>query len=157
MAQVLDCHSKAKDERGRKLSNFYPWSFVLDGVRCGSIEGFLQSLKFEDEETQHDVAQLHGYRAFKIGQEGNSWKERQVLYWLGREYNRDSPAYQALLTSAYDALLDQNAEVRDILRSTAGLVLDHTMGKNDSHDTVLTRAEYVRQLDRLRWRALGDD
>lgn len=28
------------------LSNFHPHSFVIDGVECNSMEGFLQSLKF---------------------------------------------------------------------------------------------------------------
>lgn len=28
------------------LSNFAPHSFVIDGVECASMEGFLQSLKF---------------------------------------------------------------------------------------------------------------
>lgn len=27
------------------LSNFAPHSFVIDGVKCASMEGFLQSLK----------------------------------------------------------------------------------------------------------------
>lgn len=28
------------------LSNFYSNAFVIDGVHCASMEGFLQSLKF---------------------------------------------------------------------------------------------------------------
>ena len=34
------------------LSNFAPHSFVIDGVECASMEGFLQSLKFQDPEMQ---------------------------------------------------------------------------------------------------------
>ena len=30
------------------LSNFTPHPFVIDGIECASIEGFLQSLKFKD-------------------------------------------------------------------------------------------------------------
>ena len=34
------------------LSNFAPHPFVIDGVQCNSMEGFLQSLKFSDVEMQ---------------------------------------------------------------------------------------------------------
>jgi predicted NAD-dependent protein-ADP-ribosyltransferase YbiA (DUF1768 family) len=32
---------------GASLSNFAPHPFTIDGVECASMEGFLQSLKFE--------------------------------------------------------------------------------------------------------------
>jgi predicted NAD-dependent protein-ADP-ribosyltransferase YbiA (DUF1768 family) len=32
------------------LSNFAPHPFVIDGVECNSMEGFLQSLKFSNPE-----------------------------------------------------------------------------------------------------------
>ena len=32
------------------LSNFSPHPFVIDGVECNSMEGFLQSLKYENVE-----------------------------------------------------------------------------------------------------------
>lgn len=31
-----------------KLSNFAPNEFEMDGVKCGSMEGFLQSLKYRN-------------------------------------------------------------------------------------------------------------
>lgn len=34
------------------LSNFAPHPFILDGVEIASMEGFLQSLKFKNEEMQ---------------------------------------------------------------------------------------------------------
>ena len=37
------------------LSNFSPHGFVVDGVECASMEGFLQSLKFQDPEMQKHV------------------------------------------------------------------------------------------------------
>lgn len=37
------------------LSNFAPHHFVFDDVQCNSMEGFLQSLKFKDPETQKHV------------------------------------------------------------------------------------------------------
>ena len=32
------------------LSNFSPHMFIVDGIKCNSMEGFLQSLKFQDPE-----------------------------------------------------------------------------------------------------------
>ena len=46
------------------LSNFAPHKFVIDGVECNSMEGFLQSLKFSNPEMQE-------YMYF-------SWKERKI-------------------------------------------------------------------------------
>lgn len=40
------------------LSNFSPHGFVVDGVECASMEGFLQSLKFQDPEMQNTSALL---------------------------------------------------------------------------------------------------
>lgn len=45
------------------LSNFSPHRFVLDGVECYSMEGFLQSLKFNNSEMQVEICKLVGYAA----------------------------------------------------------------------------------------------
>ena len=45
------------------LSNFAPHAFELDGVECASMEGFLQSLKFENPEMQRQVCTLVGKSA----------------------------------------------------------------------------------------------
>ena len=34
------------------LSNFHPHAFTIDGITCASMEGFLQSLKFENPDMQ---------------------------------------------------------------------------------------------------------
>lgn len=151
---VLDCHSRAGDPVARSLSNFTRRLFVLDGVVCGSMEGFLQSLKCSDLAQQEALAYRVGYPAFKLGQSFNGWKREQLLYWRDVPYARDSLTYQDLLDKAYDAQYDQSPDLRELLRQTAGKQLRHLRGKHDSHDTVLTESEYVARLERLRWRAL---
>lgn len=37
------------------LSNFAPHPFIIDGIECNSMEGFLQSLKFKNPEMQKEV------------------------------------------------------------------------------------------------------
>ena len=48
---AIDIHSKGKGP-SNVLSNFYPHEFDFEGVYCGSIEGFQQSLKTNDVERQ---------------------------------------------------------------------------------------------------------
>ena len=50
----MDIHSKGKYP-ANALSNFAPHLFILDGVECCSMEGFLQSLKFKNPEVQKPV------------------------------------------------------------------------------------------------------
>jgi len=40
------------------LSNFAPHPFVVDGVICNSMEGFLQGLKFNNPDMQEYVCSL---------------------------------------------------------------------------------------------------
>lgn len=47
--EALDIGS-GKDYPSNALSNFAPHPFVIDGVECNSMEGFLQSLKFKEPE-----------------------------------------------------------------------------------------------------------
>ena len=56
------------------LSNFAPHEFVIDGITCQSMEGFLQSLKFQDKEMQKHICTLVGKKAKFKGSKKN-WKK----------------------------------------------------------------------------------
>ena len=71
------------------LSNFSPHSFVIDGVECASMEGFLQSLKFSDPEMQKHVCTLVGKKAKFKGKKKRWWRD-QTLYWRGKAIDRHS-------------------------------------------------------------------
>lgn len=45
------------------LSNFAPHAFEIDSVKCASMEGFLQSLKFQNPDMQKYVCCLVGKAA----------------------------------------------------------------------------------------------
>lgn len=45
------------------LSNFAPNPFVIDGVKCSSMEGFLQSLKYNNIDMQKHFCTLVGKQA----------------------------------------------------------------------------------------------
>ena len=130
------------------LSNFAPHPFVIEGIECNSMEGFLQSLKFENPEMQKEVCKLVGKQA-KFKGKKKKWWRTQTLFWKGKAIKRDSEEYQELLTKAYDCLYE-NEGFKKALSATKGCSLTHSMGKNKISETVLTEREFIRQLNRLR-------
>jgi len=132
------------------LSNFAPHPFIFDGVECNSMEGFLQSLKYKNSETQKHVCTLVGKQA-KFKGKKKKWWRTQTLWWKGKEINRHSDEYQDLLNRAFDAL-SQNSGFRKALLATGNAVIKHSIGKNDKHRTVLTQTEFCSILNQIRRR-----
>lgn len=130
------------------LSNFTPHLFDIDGVRCNSMEGFLQSLKFSSIDMQVYICSLVG-RAAKFKGKKKKWWKTQTLYWQGKEYKRDSEEYQQLLDRAFDALA-LNIGFQNALLRTGDATLTHSIGKNDITKTVLTSQEFLSRLNRIR-------
>ena len=130
------------------LSNFSPHPFEIDGVKCNSMEGFLQSLKFESIDMQKYVCTLVGKAAKKKGR-GKNWQQKQELYWNGNKFKRSSNEYQQLLNRAYNCLF-RNEGFAKALRATKGSTLEHSIGKNKQSETVLTRQEFCSRLTYLR-------
>jgi len=134
------------------LSNFHPHAFVFDGVECASMEGLLQSLKFDKPHIQVEVCKLVGLAAKRRGKNRNrAWKPRQTLWWKGVAIRRDSREYQELLDRAFDALAT-NASFQRALLATQQSALTHTIGRTNSHDTVLTVNEFCSRLLKIRAR-----
>lgn len=131
------------------LSNFAPHPFVLDGVECGSAEGLLQSFKFKNPEMQRHVCSLVGMAAKKAGRNKN-WQREQRLWWRGVPYDRHGKEYQELLDRAYEAMFRDSGSFRRALLASGDAVLEHSMGRTDDSQTVLTRREFCGRLTRLR-------
>lgn len=144
---ALNIHSKGKWP-SYALSNFYPHEFEFDGVTCGSMEGFLQSLKTNDLKRQILVCGLSKKDA-KM-RSTDTWKKEQTVYWKGRAYNRHGNQFQFLLRRAYRAMLKQCPKFADALKATANRQLFHTIGNTNSHDTILTEKELCTILTELR-------
>ena len=132
------------------LSNFAPHPFTIDGVECASMEGFLQSLKFDNPDVQREVCQLVG-KAAKFRGKNKKWWRTQTLYWMGKSYKRDSVEYQELLDRAYDALAENMGFCRALLAS-GNATLTHSIGNVDPAHTVLTRREFCSRLTKIRTR-----
>jgi predicted NAD-dependent protein-ADP-ribosyltransferase YbiA (DUF1768 family) len=128
------------------LSNFAPHPFEIDGVKCNSMEGFLQSLKFKNPDMQVEVCKLVGFDAKK---KGKNKKWDRTLWWRGKEVDRFSKEYQLLLDKAYNAL-GKNNKFRKALLATGDATLTHSIGKRKEQDTILTRNEFCGRLLTLR-------
>ena len=136
------------------LSNFAPHPFVIDGVECASMEGFLQSLKFKEPAMQAEVCKLVG-KAAKFKGKKKKWWKTQTLYWNGVEYARDSEDYQELLDRAFDALA-QNTGFQKALLATNNSTLTHSIGKSKEQETVLTKQEFCSRLTKIRSKLQGE-
>lgn len=134
---------------GSSLSNFAPHRFTIDEVQCNSMEGFLQSLKFKNPDMQESICLLVGKAAKFAGKHKKWWRE-QKLYWRDEVLERDSDEYQQLLDRAYGELCAQNEKFRAALLATGHATIEHSMGKADKAQTVLTRQEFCSRLTRLR-------
>lgn len=132
------------------LSNFSPHPFMIDGVQCNSMEGFLQANKYENVEMQTYVCTLVG-RCAKLKGKNKKWFRTQTLYWRGVEMKRDSQEYQDLLDRAYDAL-SKNESFRKALLASGDANLTHSIGKSNMNETVLTTREFCSRLTKIRER-----
>jgi len=130
------------------LSNFTEFHFIIDGVECYSMEGFLQSLKFSDPDKQITICKLIGGKA-KMKGKNKKWYKDQILYWKGVPIDRHSVEYQELIDKAYSELF-KNKLYKDILSQTKGYALTHDIGKNDPMQTILTTDEFCQRLMTLR-------
>ena len=130
------------------LSNFAPHGFIIDGIECASMEGFLQSLKFSSPEMQKEVCKLVG-KAAKFKGKKKKWYRTQTLYWQGQELKRDSEEYQQLLDRAFEAL-SENEGFKKALLATGNATLTHSIGKRKQNETVLTVQEFTSRLYKLR-------
>ena len=146
----LDIGSKANYPAG-ELSNFAAHEFELDGVKCSSMESFLQALKFDKPHLQAEVCKLNGIKAKQCGNErNNQWKLKQGLWWQEKLYPRKSVEYQRLLDRAFLVLTNASEKYRQALLATGDLILTHNIGKNNESETVLTQVELCSRLMKLR-------
>jgi len=138
------------------LSNFAGHRFTIDMVECYSMEGFLQSLKFDKAHIAVEVCKLVGFGAKRRGSDRNKqWKVKQTLWWKGLAMDRHGDEYQLLLERAFAEMAAQSEGFHKALIASGNSTLTHEIGRANPHDTVLTKAEFCGLLTRLR-RVLND-
>jgi len=145
--KAIDIWSKSKYPAD-VLSNLCDNRFQFDEVECASMEGFLQSLKYKDENKQRQICAMNGKEAKRMT--NADWQTDQIVWWKGVAVDRQSDDYQRLIRHAYQALFVQNERFRTALLSTKGQDLYHSQGESDSFKTILTEKEFCRILTNLR-------
>ncbi len=130
------------------LSNLHSNEFRFDGMVCGSMEGFLQSLKYKDPDKQRLVCSMKGKNAKNIST--SDWQTNQIVWWSGRAIDRQSEEFLKLVGSAYQAMFEQNESFRSALMSTRGMTLYHTRGEHNPFKTILTEQEFCTILTNMR-------
>lgn len=154
LMDLFDQESKSLDIRSNGLypsnvlSNLCNNEFRFDGVTCCSMEGFLQSLKYQDKDKQQEICSMKGGVARK--QSNKYWQTDQIVWWKGETYDRQSDEYQKLLRRAYQAMFDQNEQFRTALMQTRGIILIHSCGEEDSYKTIITEQEFCQILTEIR-------
>ena len=144
---MIDIYSKG-EYPADVLSNFYPNGFEIDGVKCRSMESFLQSLKYKNTRRQIEVCALDGKKA-KQNALAKKWFKKQALWWRGKRYKRDGVEYQELLKRAYSELA-KNAVFAKALKDSGNEPLAHSIGKQSPKETILTEREFCDLLMNLR-------
>lgn len=130
------------------LSNLCSNGFRFEGMVCGSMEGFLQSLKRKELDKQRQICSMRGGNARKMSV--TSWQTDQIVWWKGQAIDRQSDDYQQLIRRAYQALFEQNERFRAALMQTRGITLVHTSGEENPFKTILTPSEFCGILTEMR-------
>lgn len=153
---TIDIHSKAPYPSSA-LSNFAEHEFYIDKVKCSSMEGFLQPLKFKSINKQKQVCLLsekkaknstkHTFAQFR-------WRVTHYLYWQGKRISRFSDEYQKLIDRSYNEF-SKNTDFIKALEKIGEKELVHSIGKNDTRrKTVLTEYEFISRLNSIRDEAI---
>ena len=144
---TLDIRSNGAYPSG-VLSNLCSNGFRFEGMVCGSMEGFLQSLKQKDKDKQRQICSMKGGNARKHSV--TSWQTDQIVWWKGVAIDRQSEDYQKLLRKAYQAMFDQSDRFRAALMQTRGITLVHSSGEENPYKTILTAQEFCQILTGMR-------
>ena len=145
--KAIDIWSKSEYPAG-VLSNLCSNGFRFDGMICGSMEGFLQSLKQKDKDKQRQICSMKGKNAKKMTSTG--WQTDQIVWWKGNPIDRQSQDFFNLVSAAYLSMFQQNERFRTALMSTRGMVLYHSHGERNPFKTILTEREFCQILTELR-------
>lgn len=152
---TLNIASYSDDGRSRLLSTFAHTPFELRCgayvVRCESVEGFWQGLKWPDGSAERGrVFGLWGLEAKLAGGDAPSG----VIDFCGQRVLRGGPEHHELAERAMRAKLDQNRDVQAALLATVGLRLTHNLidedGRSVPDSSTLPKTVFVEIWIRLR-------
>ncbi|MBU1110851.1 hypothetical protein KKB83_04495 [Patescibacteria group bacterium] len=176
---ALNIGSSVEEPNLAKLSNFPNTPFVLDGIEYASVEGFIQGLKFWNEEDQMRAADTAGYEAKKeshrklptdekprstkglirvgFSAEENEERVGYVTNYQGIAIPYRSSEHYDLIARAIRAKFVQNSDCRKALLQTGRCELTHDLGHPESSTTSLPAEVFTTILMRIRQEYLMED
>ena len=147
--QWINVGYKYKGPYSKILSNLFPYEFEFKGKKLSSIESFFQGIKFKDIEMQNLVFNYSGLDSNNVKACSDyDWKETGIIYWQGKEFDRNSKEYDDLIDELYISAI-QNPLYRSALKKCNKNII-HTMGEKEKSETVFTRYEFEKQLNCLK-------
>ena len=126
-AEPINITSEMRDVMWRAIGNLAHTPFVLRGEACASVEGFWQSLKFDDGPDRERVRGLFGKAAKAAGYD---LPTADSFIYDGHRVLTGSPEHRALMLEACRAKFAQNVEARDALLSTGDRPLAHRVRRD---------------------------
>ena len=131
----VDIDFRSNNVIEKVLSNLYKSPFVYENRFHASLEGFLQSLKFEDKHEQECVARLHGFEAKRAGR---VLYNKECLYFKDHKITRMDFTYHFLLEEVYIECFKQNETKLLALHTLSNCNVRHSIGKQTPTQTILT-------------------
>jgi hypothetical protein len=126
---TLNIASYSDDWRARLLSTFAHTPFTLScngaTVRCASVEGFWQGLKWPEGSAERE--RIFGLWALEAKLAGQGAPATTDVRFGGRDVPIGSAEHHALARLAMRAKLEQNSEVQRALEASDDLVFTHIL------------------------------
>lgn len=130
------------------ISNFAETSFVLDGRTYASVEGFWQSLKFDDPQERASIARLAGPEAKRAGTQATYG---DLVRYDGMAIRTGTWDHWQLMRRACSAKFEQNADARESLLATGERPLVHRVRRDSRVIPGVVMAEiWMQQRRRLK-------
>ena len=103
--KVTDIHPEGRHPEDI-LSRLCNNEFCYDGLQCGCMEAFLQSLRYPDQEIQRQVCTLNAYElGYRLEAYPTAdWRVNQTLWWKGKPIKRCSLKYRRMIYEAHSEM-----------------------------------------------------
>src|SRR5699024_5290361 len=114
--------------------NFELSPFVFNGILFASVEGFIQGIKFpENDQRRLQAFHLSGWDAKYLGDQA----DRSYVHWEGRFLGYGTTQHHQLIEDAIRARIAQSIGLQKVLLFTSGTILVHDTGRPESQTTSL--------------------
>lgn len=119
---ALNILYSSNNKEAQLISNLGHTPFKLNGITFQSVEAFWQGLKFNDDASRFEVANLYGKAAKNVGK-GVEYED--FIHYNGLKIRVGSHEHWALMATACEEKFDQNSEAQTALLETGIRPLYH--------------------------------